>query len=141
MDTKKYVPYTVNFSPKNGTLSGLLEIQERQRNYDETKFQVPQTNGSFSVQVTSTVTESIRLQVHFGAGSLTSGGAWTTVIADIPASNPDRRIVSTKVIDLPVPPPGVSMHLRVGGSTTHEYGPEEYAAVRVFPLPGVENIN
>ena len=141
MDTKKYVPYTVNFSPNNDSQTGLLEVQERQRNYDATKFKVPQTNGSISVQVASTVTEPLRLQAHFGAGSLNTGGAWTNVLPDIPASNPDRRIVTTKVIDVPVPPPGVNMHLRVVGSTSHEYGPEEYVALRVFPLPGVENIS
>lgn len=141
MDTKKYIPYTVNFIPNNDTLTGLLEVQERQRNYDDTKFRVPQINGSISVQVASTVTEPLRLQAHFGNGSLTWGGAWTNVIPDILASNPDRRIVTTKVIDLPVPPPGKNMHLRIVGSAQHEYGPEEYVALRVFPLPGVENIN
>lgn len=138
MDAKKYIPYAVNFRPIAGTESGLLEISESQRKGDATKFHINQSNGSVTFQISSTVHRSLLFQVHLGEGSLAKG-TWNTVL-NVPAAAPEQRAVVSETVSVPVPPPGINMHIRVFAGTDYEARSEDFVAVGVYPLPGVENV-
>lgn len=138
MDAKKYIPYAVNFRPVTGSESGLLEISENQINNDATKFRIDQFNGSVTFQISSTVHKPLLLQVHLGEGSIAKG-SWNTVI-NVPAATSGKRVVVTETVSVPVPPPGINMHIRVNGEIGYEARSEDFVAVGVYPLPGVENV-
>lgn len=138
MNAKQYIPYSVNFRPVADSASGLLEISENQRKGDATKFRINQSNGSVTFQISSTVRRSLIFQVHLGVGSLTKGN-WNTVI-NVPAATPEQRAVVSETVSVPVPPPGISMHIRVFAGTDYEARSEDFVAVGVYPLPGVENV-
>lgn len=138
MDAKQYIPYSVNFRPVTGSASGLLEIPENQQNMDTTKFYIDQKNGSATFQVTSTTQRPLLLQVHLGEGSLIKG-TWNTVL-NVPAATNDRRAVVSETVSVPVPPPGINMYIRVNAGTGYVARSEDFVAVGVYPLPGVENV-
>lgn len=138
MDAKKYIPFTINFAPVEGSASGLLEISPNQVNNDATKYRVEQTNGSLSLQLVSTTQQVLRLQVHLGEGSLT-GGSWSEV-AKTPAATSTQRVVASETVVVPIPAPGKAMHIRVHSATGYTPRTEDLAAVCVYPLPGVENL-
>lgn len=138
MDAKQYIPYAVNFKPITDSASGLLEISENQTNYDATKFKINQSNGSVTFQISSTVQRTLRFQVHLGQGSLVKGN-WNTVI-NVPAATPEQPSVVSETVSVPAPPPGTGMHIRILGSTSYVARSEDFVAVGVYPLPGVENV-
>lgn len=138
MDAKKYIPYSVNFRPVAGSASWLLEISENQTNYDATKFKINQSNGSVTFQISSTVQRTLRFQVHLGEGSLVKGN-WNTVI-NVPAATPEQPAVVSETVSVPVPPPGINMHIRILGAVSYVARSEDFVAVGVYPLPGVENV-
>lgn len=138
MDTKKYIPFTVNFAPAAGTASGLLEISPNQVNRDATKYRVEQSNGSVSLQLISTTQQNLQLHVHLGEGSVV-GGSWNEV-ARTPAATAEQRTVASETVVVPIPAPGKSLHIRVLGSVGYTPRTEDLAAVCVYPLPGVENL-
>lgn len=138
MDAKKYIPFTINYAPAADSTSGLLEISTNQVNQDATKYRVEQSNGSVSLQLVSTTQQQLRLQVHLGEGSLTSG-SWNT-IATTAAATTAQRVITSETVVVPLPAPGRSMHIRVYGASGYTPRTEDLAAVCVYPLPGVENV-
>lgn len=138
MNAKQYIPYSVNFRPVADSASGLLEISENQRKGDATKFHINQSNGSVTFQISSTVRRPLIFQVHLGEGSLTKGN-WNTVI-NVPAAGPEQRAVVSETVSVPVPPPGINMHIRVYCDVSYVARSEDFVAVGVYPLPGVENV-
>lgn len=138
MNAKKYIPYSVNFRPVADSASGLLEIPENQQNRDTTKFYINQSNGSVTFQISSTVQRSLLLQVHLGEGSLNKG-TWNTVI-NVPAATPEQPAVVSETVSVPVPPPGINMYIRILGGAGYVARSEDFVAVGVYPLPGVENV-
>lgn len=138
MNAKQYIPYSVNFRPVADSASGLLEISENQRKGDATKFHINQSNGSVTFQVSSTTRRALILQAHLGEGSLTKG-TWNTVLS-VPAATPEQRAVVSETVSVPVPPPGINMHIRIYAGTDYVARSEDFVAVGVYPLPGVENV-
>jgi len=138
VNAKKYIPYSVNFRPVADPASEVLEISENQQKGDATKFHINQSNGSVTFQISSTVRRTLLLQVHLGEGSLLKGN-WNTVL-NIPAAAPEQPAVVSETVSVPVPPPGINMHIRVYSGAGYVARSEDFVAVGVYPLPGVENV-
>lgn len=138
MNAKQYIPYSVNFRPVAESETGLLEISENQQNRDATKFWINQSNGSVTFQISSTVRRSLLFQVHLGEGSLNRGN-WNTVL-NVPAATPEQPAVVSETVSVPVPPPGINMYIRILGAVSYVARSEDFVAVGVYPLPGVENV-